>query len=129
MSEKKKEHIEPIFFEMARELKQNSKIKDTLFSLIVKERRFLLEIYKSIHPEDVTVGEEDVELVNIEPLFFRTVYNDMAILVRKRLLILIEDQSTWTENIKYRLMEYYTKLYSVLDHEYGREETSRLSGV
>ena len=65
MSEKKKEHIEPIFFEMARELKQNSKIKDTLFSLIVKERRFLLEIYKSIHPEDVTVGEEDVELVNI----------------------------------------------------------------
>lgn len=125
MSEKEKEHIEPIFLEMARELKQNSKIKDTLFSLIVKERKFLLEIYKSIHPEDVTAGEEDVELVNIEPLFFRTVYNDMAILVRKRLLILIEDQSTWTENIKYRLMEYYTKLYSVLDREYGRKRYRR----
>lgn len=125
MSETKKEHIDTIFLKKARELRKNSKIKDTLFSLLVKEKKFLLGIYKSIHPEDETAGEEDVELVNIEPLFFRTVYNDLAILVRKRLLILIEDQSTWTENIKYRLMEYYTRMYSVLDYEYGRKKYQR----
>lgn len=70
MSETKKEHIDPIFLKKARELRKNSKIKDTLFSLLVKEKKFLLGIYKSIHPEDETAGEEDVELVNIEPLFF-----------------------------------------------------------
>lgn len=92
----------------------NGKIKDTVFALCVKKQGYLLDIYKSIHPEDVMITADDIKLVNIENLFMEDIYNDCSFLVRGKKLILIECQSLWTENIGYRLMEYYTALYPLV---------------
>ncbi len=92
----------------------NVKLKDTTFALCVKKKEYLLDFYKSIHPEDSDVTAEDIRLVNIENLFLEDIYNDCSFLVRGEKLILIECQSLWTENIGYRLMEYYTALYPLV---------------
>lgn len=92
----------------------NSKIKDTAFALCVKKRDYLVDFYRTIHPEDRSVTRDDVKLVNIENLFMEDIYNDCSFVVRGEKLILIECQSLWTENIGFRLMEYYTALYPVV---------------
>lgn len=94
-----------------KKLLPNGKIKDTAFALCVKKEDYLLDFYRTLHPEDSDVTKEDIRLVNIENLFMEDIYNDCSFVVRERKLILIECQSLWTENIGYRLMEYYTALY------------------
>ncbi len=89
-------------------------VKDTLFSFIIRKKKYLLAVYRSLHPEDTGVLEDEIELVNIAPLFYPSLMNDCSFLVRNRLLVLIEAQSTWTENIKHRLMEYYVMMYKTI---------------
>ena len=97
-------------------------VKDTLFAFIIRKKKYLLELYKSIHPEDTDVREDEVELVNIAPLFYPSLMNDCSFLVRNRLLVLIEAQSTWTENIKHRLMEYYVQMYKMIIPEFDKRK-------
>ena len=92
----------------------NGKIKDTAFALCIKRKDYLLDFYKNIHPEDTSVTQDDIRLVNIENLFIEDIYNDCSFTVRGKKLILIECQSVWTENIGYRLMEYCTALYPMV---------------
>lgn len=92
----------------------NGKIRDTAFALSVRKKEYLLDFYRAIHPEDSDVTADDIRLVNIENLFMVDIYNDCSFVVREKKLILIECQSLWTENIGYRLMEYYTALYPLV---------------
>ncbi len=97
-------------------------LKDTFFSFIVRKKKYLLEIYKSLHREDTSVREDDIHLVSIEPLFYPSLIDDCSFLVRNKLLVLIEAQSIWTENIKLRLMEYYVAHYRTLLPDYDNRK-------
>ena len=97
----------------------NGKIRDTAFALSVRKKEYLLDFYRAIHPEDSDVTADDIRLVNIENLFMVDIYNDCSFVVREKKLILIECQSLWTENIGYRLMEYYTALYPLVVPEFS----------
>ncbi len=102
--------------------KPKHNVKDSLFAFIIRKKKYLLALYKSIHPEDEGVREEEIELVNITPLFYPSLMNDCSFLVRDKLLVLIEAQSTWTENIKHRLMEYYVSHYRTLIPDYEKKK-------
>ncbi len=62
----------------------NGRIKDTAFALCVRKKDYLLDFYKSIHPEDSDVTQHDLRLVNIENLFMHDIYNDCSFTVREK---------------------------------------------
>ena len=81
------------------------KIKDSLFIFLFQIKRYLLELYKVLHPEDTTVTENDIQIVTLNTVLVNGIYNDLGFLVRDKLLILVESQSTWSKNIVYRLFQ------------------------
>ena len=82
--------------------KQNHKIKDTVFTKLFDIPKYRLELYKSLHPKDKDVKIEDVKKLTLEKIFTNGIYNDLGMLVKNRILFLMEEQSSWSINILVR---------------------------
>ena len=86
----------------------NRSAKDSVFTDLFSDPQYLLELYKSLCPEDSTVRKEDFEIVSLENILLNGSYNDLGFLVRGRFLILVEAQSSWNPNIPMRMLDYVT---------------------
>lgn len=86
-------------------------IKDSVFTSIFKERKYLLQLYKALHPEDTEATEDDLLDVTVSNVLVNDIYNDIGFRVGSTLLILIESQSTWTSNIIFRALMYLVQTY------------------
>lgn len=60
------------------------------------------------------VGEGDIETITLKPILVDHQYNDIGLLVKDRLMIFLEAQSTWSINILIRILLYLSMTY----HEY-----------
>lgn len=86
--------------------------KDTVFRDLFSDKKYLLQLYKALHPEDSTITEDDLDIVTLQSILMNGVYNDLGFLVRDdRLLILVEAQSTWSPNIVIRSLLYLMSTY------------------
>lgn len=65
-------------------------IKDSVFTHLFREKRYLLQLYKCLHPEDTDVTEADITDITIENVLMDDLYNDLGMRVRDRLVILTE---------------------------------------
>ena len=92
-------------------------IKDSVFTSLFKEKKYLIELYRAIHPEDTEATEEDLQDVTVSNVLVNDIYNDVGFRVGSTLLILIESQSTWTVNIIFRALMYLVQTY----REYFKE--------
>lgn len=99
-------------------------IKDSIFTYLFKQPKYLRQLYLVLHPEDTSVREEDCKLVTLENVLTTGLYNDLGIQVRDRLLLLIEAQSTFSWNIALRLLLYLAATYK----EYVEEHKLDLYG-
>ena len=86
-------------------------VKDSVFTDLFAEPKYLLQLYKSIHPEDTEVTEEDLETITLENIFTDDIYNDLGFIKGDKLMVLVEAQSTWTSNIIIRGLEYLVNSY------------------
>ena len=86
-------------------------VKDSVFTDLFAEPKYLLQLYQSIHPEDVEVKEEDLQTVTLENIFTDDIYNDLGFIKGDKLMVLVEAQSTWTSNIIIRGLEYLVHSY------------------
>ena len=94
---------------MQTEAAAKRKIKDSVFSALFSERKYLAELCRVLKP-DVTEDElENLSLVTIQNVLVDDLYNDLAFTIGDVLMILVEAQSTWTENILVRILMYYAK--------------------
>ncbi len=82
-----------------KELKSNRKIKDSVFTHLFKDKKYVFKIYQALHPEDNTVTVDDIMIMTLESHLVNQLYNDLSFMIGDRLIILIEHQSTWNENI------------------------------
>ena len=71
-------------------------IKDSIFSALVKRKKWLREVYISLYPSDSDIREEELEIVTLESIFVNGLYNDISFKVRDKLVVFIECQSTWS---------------------------------
>ena len=96
----------------------NRKVKDTVFGDLFRNPYYLRLLYLVLHPEDVTVTQEDLQDITINNVITGAIYNDLGFRVRDRLIILVEAQSTWSENIAIRLWFYLAETYNryIQDH-------------
>ncbi len=95
--------------------------KNSVFLDLFQDKKNLLALYKTLHPEDASATEDTLDIVTIDNVLTDNLYNDLGIMVGKnRLLLLLEAQSTWTVNILIRILLYLAQSY----HEYF-ERTSQ----
>ena len=86
--------------------------KDSVFTHLFSEPKYLLELYKTLHPEDTETTEADISDVTIQNVITDNMYNDLGFFVRDTLVILLEAQSTWSPNIVIRVLLYLAQTYN-----------------
>ena len=86
-------------------------IKDSIFTNLFQDKKYLLQLYKTLHPEDTEVTEEELSDITIHNIMTNEIYNDVGFMVGEKLLILTEAQSSWTENIAVRILIYLMVTY------------------
>ena len=80
--------------------------KDSIFRDLFENPKYLLQLYQVLHPEDTEVTEEQISSVTIQNVLLDQMYNDLGFVVKERLLLLVEAQSTWSKNIVIRVLLY-----------------------
>ena len=86
-------------------------IRDSVFSDLFADKKYLLQLYQAIHPEDSDVAEDDLSYITIENVLTDQIYNDLGFRLGNKLILLIEAQSTWTMNIIIRVLIYLATTY------------------
>ncbi|MCX4308258.1 MAG: hypothetical protein OSJ69_21000 [Acetatifactor sp.] len=100
------------------------KIRDSVFTNLFQEKKYLLQLYKALHPEDTEVTEDEIADITIKHVLVDADYNDLGFSVGDRLMVLVESQSTWTMNIIIRALMYLMQTY----HDYFRRTKQNLYG-
>ena len=86
-------------------------IKDSVFSDLFKIKKYLLQLYRALHPEDKTATESELTDITIKNVLTDGIYNDLGFLFKEKLIFMIRAQSTWTVNILVRVVLYFAKSY------------------
>ena len=86
-------------------------IKDSILTFLFGEPEYTMELYQALHPEDTTVKDSDVKLVRLQNVLANGLYNDLGFQVRDKLILLVEAQSTFSENIPLRMLLYLAATY------------------
>lgn len=69
---------------------------------------------QALHPEITDLKEDDIKLVTLNAVIMNGQYNDLALMVKDKLIIFVEAQSTWSINILVGLLLYLSATY----HDY-----------
>ena len=94
-------------------------IKDFVFTDLFSIKKYVFELYKALHPEDSSVVESDIKDVRINNTIVNKEYNDVGFLVGDRLIVLIEEQSSWSDNILVRMLIYVAETIRTYAKENG----------
>lgn len=86
--------------------------KDTVFRMLFKEKRRLLELYNAVNKSCYTDPEE-LEIVTLENAIYMEMKNDLAFVIDFQ-LHLYEHQSTVNPNMPLRFLQYVSKEYEKL---------------
>ena len=86
-------------------------LKDSVFTDLFQDKKYMLALYKTLHPEDVNVSEDEIINVTLKHILINGDYNDLGFMVGDRLLILVESQYTWSDNIMARGLLYCLYTY------------------
>ncbi len=86
-------------------------VKDTVFRDLFSDPCYLIQLYHSLHPEDVKTTVTDLKYVTLETVIATGIYNDLGFMAGNKLIILCESQSLWSENILFRSLMYLAKTY------------------
>jgi hypothetical protein len=104
----------------------NRQYKDSVFSFLFNDPAALRELYGALAgielPPDIPIA-----INTLEGVLYKTLLNDISFEIDKKLVILIEHQSTINPNMAVRLLLYMAKVYEKLISErnlYGRKKLS-----
>ncbi len=97
-------------------------IKDSVFSDLFKMKKYLLQLYKALHPEDTTATEDELTDITIRNVLTDNLYNDLGFSLGEKIFILVEAQSVWTLNIIIRALLYLAQTY----HDYFERTNQNL---
>ncbi len=64
--------------------------KNSVFLDLFQDKKNLLKLYKTLHPEDTDATEDTLDIVTIDNVLTDNLYNDLGIMVgNNRLLLLV----------------------------------------
>ena len=85
--------------------------KDSVFTHLFSEAKYRFQLFKTLHPELKEVTANDIIPMTISNIVLDRPYNDLGFLAGRRLLILTEAQSSWSENVLPRGLMYFAQTY------------------
>jgi hypothetical protein len=91
----------------------NRKYKSSVFESYFSDREKLIEVYNAIEGKNYPKDAE-VRINTLRDALFMEQINDISFLLDKRLIVLIEHQSTPNENMPLRLLLYVGRIYEKL---------------
>ena len=92
-------------------LKSRRNIKDSVFTDLFRDKKYTLELYKALHPEDKSVTTKDIKIVTLKAIVVNDIYNDLGMIIKDKIIFLLESQSTWSVNILVRMFLYLAHTY------------------
>mgnify|MGYP006988891209 CR=1 FL=1 len=109
-------------------------IADSVFTNLFGNRKYLLQFYQALHPDDTDIKEDDLSVITIENVLTDGQYNDLGATVRSdKMIFLCEAQSTWSLNVLIRLLMYLAEhekeVVNIMGTLFGAEEISRIHDV
>lgn len=97
-------------------------IKDSVFTSLFQDKRYLIQLYRALHPEDKETTEDELMDITIRNVLTNGLYNDLGFRVGDKIMILVEAQSSWTMNIIIRALLYLVQTY----HDYFERQDADL---
>ena len=94
---------------MSNKNKPNYKLKDSLFIDLFSDKMRLIQLYKSLIDDDREISQDDIEILTIQNIILRGIYNDLGFRVKDEIIILMEAQTTYTTNIVLRILFYLSE--------------------
>jgi len=85
--------------------------KDSVFTSLFREPKYLLQLYQALHPEDCEATEDSIKNVTITNVLLDQYYNDVGFQIGGKIVILVEQQSSWSINIVVRCLLYLAQTY------------------
>lgn len=86
-------------------------VKDSVFTSLFKDKKYLIQLYRALHPEDQETVEDELTDITIRNVLTNGIHNDLGFRVGEKLMILTEAQSSWTKNIIIRALLYLVQSY------------------
>ena len=94
---------------MSNKNKPNYTLKDSLFIDLFSDKMRLIQLYKSLIDDDREISQDDIEILTIQNIILRGIYNDLGFRVKDEIIILMEAQTTYTTNIVLRILFYLSE--------------------
>ena len=101
----------------AKEGRLRRTFKDSVFTSLFSDPRYVYELYQGLHPEDAHTTVDDIQTVTVQSVLAVDEHNDLGFVVGDTLLVLVEAQSTWSPNIALRALLYAAQTIKNLVHE------------
>ena len=108
--------------------KTNRNYKDSvfvdLFAHDINAKENFISLYNALHGTNLDAKTTDVQPVMLERVLYMKYYNDVAMLIDGKIVILIEHQSTINQNMPFRFLEYIARIYEKIttkDEKFGRK--------
>ena len=95
-----------------------------LFAHDITAKENFISLYNALHGTNLDVETTDVQPVMLERVLYMKYYNDIAMLIDGKIVILIEHQSTINKNMPFRFLEYIARIYEKIttkDEKFGRK--------
>jgi hypothetical protein len=89
--------------------KANREYKDSVFSKLCEDKKRLIEVYNAVSGKNYPLDTE-IEFATLDDVLFMDRRNDVAFVVEGKLVVLIEHQSTPSENMPVRLLIYIARV-------------------
>ena len=93
--------------------KGKRKYKDSIFSTVFSTPEAIGDLYRSLNPS-VNFEDSDIKVVTLDNSLVNDYYNDLGFMVGNRLIILVEEQSTFCPNMPLRILIYLAHEYEQL---------------
>ena len=108
--------------------KTNRNYKDSvfvdLFAHDINAKENFISLYNALHGTNLDAKTTEVQPVMLERVLYMKYYNDIAMLIDGKIVILIEHQSTINQNMPFRFLEYIARIYEKIttkDEKFGRK--------
>jgi len=73
--------------------KPNYTLKDSLFIDLFSDKMRLIQLYKSLIDDDREINQDDIEILTIQNIILRGIYNDLGFRVKDEIIILMENKN------------------------------------
>ena len=106
----------------------NRKIKDSVFTDLFKDKGNLRKLYATFYEDESKYKDEDFKILTLSPVLANTVYNDLGFMVGNRLIVLVEEQSSYNPNMPIRMLIYaaYTYQKYIFENELNIYASNRI---